>query len=279
MDNATRAPWTPPTPNPKPACTCPDKERVESFGHGVNCPVFQWRRAAIYPELIGYQCRGYDCPPPAIPDRCPACAAPKVSHVGRGTFGGHGYDVATYQCGGKYEPKPQCQTHTDKFWGSCPAINADDDKPKTPDQHVPPEPADRRPLSSLAATGVAEAASGLVQLPYGTVAAFTNGETKVERTTVEGTLCVGSPTAASPATYRQQVGRGRQEIDARGGDDTGDTHTYRVWFRDGTAVIVNAYNSDAARCAAREVADANANPAKIERVEQIDAPTPRRKRH
>jgi hypothetical protein len=216
MSEATQQPWTPPTPTPKPSCTCPSSERVADYGHGVNCPVFQWQRRAGYPELIGYRCRGDECDPPAFPAACPACAAPVVEHKDKGAA----WEVVAYACGGKYEPKPQCQTHTDIWWGHCPAIN-------------------------------------------------------------EVSIAHDVAPTATPVSYSQAAGRARNVNDARvDGDDTGDTHAYRVWFRDGSAVIVDAFNGDAARCAARDISDKNGNPSKIVRVEQLgNPPTPRRKRH
>jgi hypothetical protein len=73
----------------------------------------------VYPELIGYKCRGEKCPPPTFPDACPTCGAAKVDHVDPG----HplSLEKVRYACGGAYEPKPQIQNHTDKWWGKCPA--------------------------------------------------------------------------------------------------------------------------------------------------------------
>jgi hypothetical protein len=58
-----------------------------------------------------YACWGADHLMDALPRACPACGAklkPKYANM-------------KYVCGAKYEEKPQGQTHTAVFWGTCPA--------------------------------------------------------------------------------------------------------------------------------------------------------------
>ena len=50
---------------------------------------------------------------PTFPATCPACGAAQVSEYTMGN---------TYECGGGYRPKDQCQNHTDVYWGKCPAV-------------------------------------------------------------------------------------------------------------------------------------------------------------
>jgi hypothetical protein len=47
----------------------------------------------------------------AFPPQCPCCGAELQSSSEW---------EAHYICGAKYSPKPQCQTHTDVWWGQCP---------------------------------------------------------------------------------------------------------------------------------------------------------------
>lgn len=55
-----------------------------------------------------YACQGAD--KLEFPAKCPACGAPKTNE--------DSYSAA-YSCGAAYSPKPQCQTHTDVYWGVC----------------------------------------------------------------------------------------------------------------------------------------------------------------
>lgn len=59
-----------------------------------------------------------DARPVTFPDTCPACGAAKSAETGNGGWNAK----AAYACGGSYESKPQIQNHTDKWWGSCPAM-------------------------------------------------------------------------------------------------------------------------------------------------------------
>ena len=68
----------------------------------------------IYPELVGYKCRGSVVPPPQFPDACPKCGAPKTAEDRLALV-----ERCTYACGGGYSPKPQIQNHTDYWWGKC----------------------------------------------------------------------------------------------------------------------------------------------------------------
>lgn len=52
---------------------------------------------------------------PAFPTACPVCG----SEVAGGENGGTPWATQIYACGGRYEPKPQIQNHTDKWWGLC----------------------------------------------------------------------------------------------------------------------------------------------------------------
>jgi hypothetical protein len=74
--------------------------------------------------------------PTEFPERCPRCGAEKASDTGAAAVptrtgkprrsAGRVVRVpayarkAAYACGGTYELKPQCQNHTDKWWGRCP---------------------------------------------------------------------------------------------------------------------------------------------------------------
>jgi hypothetical protein len=73
-----------------------------------------WRNN--YPELIGYHLRDRAAPPPPFPNQCPICRAVRVGMTGDARDN----DVALYECSGAYTSKPQIQTHTDYWWGSCP---------------------------------------------------------------------------------------------------------------------------------------------------------------
>jgi hypothetical protein len=42
-----------------------------------------------------------------VPEKCPHCGAKRKGELG-------------YECGAEYGEKPQCQTHTRVWWGSCP---------------------------------------------------------------------------------------------------------------------------------------------------------------
>ena len=71
--------------------------------------------------------------PTVFPVTCPACGAAKVLDTGAQTAAvrtGRKVNVAfvqcyqreaAYACGGAYTTKPQCQNHTAKWWGHCPA--------------------------------------------------------------------------------------------------------------------------------------------------------------
>ena len=52
---------------------------------------------------------------PVLPDTCPICGATKVE----GNDGTAFRAWREYACGGCYTEKPQIQTHTNKYWGSC----------------------------------------------------------------------------------------------------------------------------------------------------------------
>ena len=64
----------------------------------------------VYPEVVGNWCRGNTVPPPVFPDKCPTCGAMTIATSALGVL---------YDCGGSYLPKPQCQNHTDYWWGQC----------------------------------------------------------------------------------------------------------------------------------------------------------------
>lgn len=49
---------------------------------------------------------------PHFSNTCPCCGQKLVFKDGW---------VAEYACGAKYTMKPQCQNHTDVFWGTCPS--------------------------------------------------------------------------------------------------------------------------------------------------------------
>lgn len=71
----------------------------------------------IYPEITGYMNRDRRSPPPAFPDECPVCKAPRTfTKVDADQWG---VAHATYACGGRYDLKPQIQNHTNYWWGSC----------------------------------------------------------------------------------------------------------------------------------------------------------------
>lgn len=67
----------------------------------------------IYPEVcidiewLKRQARGAMI---SFPDKCPTCG---------GQVAAQGEDSILYRCGGSYLPKPQIQSHTLKYWGSC----------------------------------------------------------------------------------------------------------------------------------------------------------------
>lgn len=66
----------------------------------------------VYPEVWAER----DAPP-VFPEKCPVCGGVRVqgSEPGATSYSA----TASYFCGGKYELKPQIQTHTDKWWGKC----------------------------------------------------------------------------------------------------------------------------------------------------------------
>lgn len=59
-----------------------------------------------YPEIGGP--RGRE---PSLPVFCPTCSAPSIDVRSEWS--------AEYECGGRYEPKSQIQTHTDIWSGCC----------------------------------------------------------------------------------------------------------------------------------------------------------------
>lgn len=58
-----------------------------------------------------YACWGADNLMDALPRKCPCCGAKLIPK----------YVAMKYACGARYTSKPQGQTHTDVFWGICPA--------------------------------------------------------------------------------------------------------------------------------------------------------------
>lgn len=100
-------------------CACPVAEGKGEYHH-AGCHTFR----AIYPELVGHKVNGADAPPPTFPDACPCCGAAKTregytDYKGEFHEGVFRWGTVEYACGGSYSPKPQCQTHTDKWWGRC----------------------------------------------------------------------------------------------------------------------------------------------------------------
>jgi len=61
-----------------------------------------------------YACWGADTLEEALPKVCPCCGAKLLK-------GMMGQPVMLYECGAKYTNKPQGQTHTDVYYGICPA--------------------------------------------------------------------------------------------------------------------------------------------------------------
>lgn len=230
--------WTPPTPTPKPSCECDDARRPAgdflAGCHSVNCPVWQWERRAGYPELIGNKCRGEECGPPAIPAACPSCGAPVVEHKDKGM----GWESATYKCGGRYESKPQCQTHTDIWWGHCPAINA---PAAIVVEHVPSS----RPVSCRQMAGRQRNAE--------VAEAFADD--------------------APPPGHVEPAVRRPVPVPS----DAADARPFVAYFDDGSSMRVNAFNSDAARVEATDTARADGKTCSVVRVHPVDV-TPRRKR-
>lgn len=51
-----------------------------------------------------------------FPAACPACSAPLKEEKDKGER----WATAVYGCGGSYKYSPQIQTHTNKWYGSCP---------------------------------------------------------------------------------------------------------------------------------------------------------------
>jgi hypothetical protein len=93
-------------------CNCTAEQKVGFLKgvHDAGCASY----AAHYPEIHIEIRRGITSNPD-FPFQCPACGActdRKNSTTGR-------FAVHTYDCGGKYEPKPQIQSHHDVWWGSC----------------------------------------------------------------------------------------------------------------------------------------------------------------
>ena len=103
-------------------CTCDCAGRADDDFkkdiHGGDCEYYQARTKLEYPELAGNKIRGNVKPPVVYPDECPACGAETVDDHGF-SVGTDSFPTREYACGGKYEPKPQIQNHTDYFWGSC----------------------------------------------------------------------------------------------------------------------------------------------------------------
>ena len=56
-----------------------------------------------------YACWGGESLEKVLPLQCPCCGAKRVKGKPK------------YQCGAEYKSKPQGQTHTDVYWGECPA--------------------------------------------------------------------------------------------------------------------------------------------------------------
>ena len=51
-----------------------------------------------------------------FPDSCPCCGSSSETGETPSQYAG-----PLYSCGGQYRIKAQCQNHTDKYWGFCPA--------------------------------------------------------------------------------------------------------------------------------------------------------------
>lgn len=77
-----------------------------------------------------------------FPAVCPSCQAAKTGDTGhhrrpvvdsagrvtdRDALVQHYERRAAYACGGTYTYKPQIQTHTSKWWGSCGVVKSQDD--------------------------------------------------------------------------------------------------------------------------------------------------------
>lgn len=69
--------------------------------------------AGIYAELT--RPNEQDAKPIVFPDKCPNCSAPAIGGKDGNTF----WASVRYECGGGYDPKPQIQNHTHKWWGHC----------------------------------------------------------------------------------------------------------------------------------------------------------------
>jgi len=53
---------------------------------------------------------------PEFPDACPCCGETLIVPDDPQEY----YTGPQFACGGKFEFKPQIQSHTDKWWGTCP---------------------------------------------------------------------------------------------------------------------------------------------------------------
>ncbi len=67
-----------------------------------------------------YACWGADTLEKALPKKCPRCGAKLLRRKGKTAMQNKGNEMK-YKCGAQYKEKPQCQTHTEVYWGICPA--------------------------------------------------------------------------------------------------------------------------------------------------------------
>lgn len=77
----------------------------------------------ILPEIALARADAQAQPTP-FPDACPCCGAALAEAVNHPAIDYR--RSATYACGASYTHKPQIQNHTEKWWGTCPATQAQD---------------------------------------------------------------------------------------------------------------------------------------------------------